>query len=317
MPLIKNNAKAVNLAIDLINKNKFPSFYLLTDHTFISSTVLQMEIIPKINAVGRITLSNEVNRLVKYFTCEDILIKKKIAEYLNLINEERKNFTKNAENDYPVSIEKASIFVITNLLEGVNGLLANKFLNKYHRPIAVFAPSHNDPTLFVGSLRSEEGFSIIDFLNNNSKLFIAYGGHEHAGGVSLRSDNLAIFEKQFEDYAKSHPLIKKEEILIPLETNECTMENLNLLFKFGPFGNENPLPKFMFSLPKSKLNYTKNGQFLSTKINDCSSLFSFVIKENNLVNENDIINFVVTMDYKEWKNNISLQLNAIEIKNLS
>ena len=39
-----------------------------------------MEIIPKINAVGRITLSNEVNRLVKYFTCEDILIKKKIIQ---------------------------------------------------------------------------------------------------------------------------------------------------------------------------------------------------------------------------------------------
>ncbi len=313
MPLISYNRDAVNLALASLNKNRFLPFCLLTERKRFFASTLQMEIIPKVNAVGRVETGNETNRVVRYFVSSDIETQKKIALYLAKVNEKRKSLTKDAEQKIVFPKDKESIFLVTDLLEGLNGLLANRLLNEYEKPIAVFSPSKKDDTIYVGSLRSKEGFDILKALSGIHAPLLTSGGHEFAGGVSIKKVDLETFKKDFEFAAMKHHLEKKERITIDIDKSECTMENFYLLQSLGPFGNENPAPLFSLSLNRSDLAFTKNGKFLSTKINQQARLFSFSLREEN-VPPDEKVSFNCLMEANEWKGNISLQLLVQEIK---
>jgi len=313
MPLVSYNRDAVNLAVSLMNKNRFLPFSLLTErHHFFAST-LQMEIIPKINAVGRVETGSETNRVVRYFVSNDIETQKKIALYLSNVNEKRKSLTKDAEEKFAFPIDKESIFLVTDLPEGLNGLLANRLLNEYEKPIAVFSSSKKDASIYVGSLRSKEGFDVLKALKGTHAPLLTSGGHEFAGGGSIKKEDLETFKKDFEFAAMKHHLEKKEKVAIDLDKSECNMENFYLLESFGPFGNDRSAPLFSLTLKKIDLAFTKNGKFLSTKINEQARLFSFSLRQENIPSE-EKVSFYCHMDANEWKGKVSLQLIAQEMK---
>lgn len=312
MPLLSYNRDAANLALCLLNEKKFSSFCLLTDKNHFYSSTLQMDIIPKINAIGRVETGTETNRVVRYFASNDEKEKNKLAAYFSEVNQKRKALTKNAEGKIIIEDNKASIFLITDLPEGLNGLLANRLLNEYEKPVAVFSASKKDSSIFVGSIRSKEGFNVLKALNGSKVKLVAFGGHAFAGGVSINKEDLSVFKTEFEYAALKHKFDKIERKAIPLEPDECSIENLTLLQALGPFGNENPAPLFAITKEKSEITFTING-FLSMKINNDARLFSFTLKDKSIPTS-DQITFLCSMEPNEWKGKVSLQLLAQEIK---
>lgn len=313
MPLVSYNRETVNLALRLLNQRKPMAFALLSSKQNFFASTLQMEIIPKINAVGRIETNTETNRVVRYFSSEDQNEKRMLAEYLSRVNEKRKSLTKKAEEGIQIQNEAESIFVITDLPEGLNGLLASRLLNEYEKPVAVFSPSSKDPSIYVGSIRSKEGFDVIKALQGNRAPLLSSGGHEFAGGVSVKKEDLSLFQKDFEFAALKHHLEKKEKKTIPLSKEDCTWENYLLLQSLGPFGNENEAPAFALSMNTSELTFTKDGKYLSTKIGVNTRLFSFQYGIQHF-SEKEKVTFLCHMDANEWKGRLSLDLLADEIK---
>ena len=166
MPLKDYNREIVRLALLALQKNRYPEIASLTDKTTIDENVLQMEIIPKLNAVGRLLEGYETNRLLKYFVTEPFEGKEALVNWLNEVNEERKSKTKAAEAQLSFDPSEEALVVEADIPEGLNGLLANRLLQEYDKPVAVFSPSKKDPSLLVGSIRSKEGFNVLKALEN-------------------------------------------------------------------------------------------------------------------------------------------------------
>ena len=86
-----------------------------------------------------------------------------------------------------------------------------------------------------------------DALDSMSELFIQYGGHSQAAGLSLKTELIPEFRERFDKYVREHlsdedfrPVIKIDAILSPEELTVKTAEELEKLEPHG-IGNPNPV----------------------------------------------------------------------------
>jgi single-stranded-DNA-specific exonuclease len=307
MPLNSYNRLIVKLGLLFINKYHYSAFTLLSTKTFFDENVLSMEIVPKINAIGRLCKGSETNRLLHFFTSSNLGEQSKLASWMETINLERKNLTKEASSHLNIDPREEAIVTLTDLPEGLNGLLASRLLSQYDKPVAVFSRSFNDENVLVGSLRSKEGFNILKALEENHANFLSHGGHAFAGGVSIKKEDFESFKKDFLFAALKHKLTPLELKQIPLEKEEITMDNYKILRNFGPFGSMNPAPMFLYVEDAEKLTYSPNGQYLNTALGKSLRLFSFAYGEKDLPRKGNL-KLSVTFGLNEWKGRFSIDL---------
>ena len=281
MPIRGHNREIVRLMLEIMNSEPPEVITLLTDKRYFEVATFQMEICPKINAVGRLEKGTEINRLLHYFA-NDNADKIKLAQYFNEANDRRKEITKEAEESIEINENDEAIVVKANMPEGLNGLLASKLLATYRKPVCVFSEMNKDPNVLVGSLRSEEGFDVVKALEEVRVPLLSKGGHPFAAGVSIKKEDFEGFKKDILFSAIKHKLAPKAKNLIPLALNECTMQSFRIIESFGPFGFDYESPKFLLSgLDPKTFTYIKDGRFLSVKLSSDVRLFSFGINENS------------------------------------
>jgi single-stranded-DNA-specific exonuclease len=310
MPLRSYNRDLVRLALSALRENKYPEITALSEKSFLDENVLSMEIIPKINAVGRLEKGNAINRLLHYFTDPESPQKAIISQWLEDMNEQRKEATKIAAAKISIDPSEEAIVVQADVPEGLNGLLANRLLGEYAKPVAVFSPMEKDPSLLVGSLRSKEGFDILKALSGIKAPLIGGGGHSFAGGVAIRKEDFGAFKKDFLFAALKHKLEPKREEYLSLDFSECTMKSYELIRTFGPFGMDWPAPKFLLKdLEVSAFSYLKNGLYLSTDLRPGVRLFSFALGAASFEDQKKV-SLAVAFSLHEYKGRQSLDLLA-------
>ena len=310
MPMQGYNRELVRLGLASLAKNKYPSLCLLSEKKAIDETVLGFDVIPKINAVGRMVKDASINRLVRYFSADDPRSVSPIAAWLIAVNEERRTATKKAAAEVRVEPDEAAIVVRADIPEGLNGLLANRLLQEYERPVCVFSKSENEEGVLVGSLRSKEGFNVMKALSSLDKYLLAGGGHAFAGGLSIKESAFPSFKKDMIFLALKYRLSALKKDLIPLETNETTMDSYRLIRTFGPFGMGNPEPEFLLKgIKADELTYISSGKYLSTKLPGGARLFSFSISEDSF-ERGSLIDLSVRFSLNEYKGRLSLDLLA-------
>jgi single-stranded-DNA-specific exonuclease len=85
-------------------------------------------------------------------------------------------------------------------------------------------------------------------LESMGDLFLRFGGHEHAAGVTLNADRVVEFRERLHAYAAA--LLAPEDFLrrLPidavLELREISESAIDELFTLAPFGHGNPPPLF-------------------------------------------------------------------------
>lgn len=311
MPLFSYNREIVRLALKLLRKYKYKEIFSLTSKTFIDENVLQMEIIPKLNAVGRMKEGNEINVLVPYFALDSV-DKSETVAFLNETNEKRKALTRIASES--LSIDENSPVIVAydpTLKEGLNGLIANRLLNLYqNKPVAVFSKKAGTDDVLVGSIRSKEGFDVMSFQREAKVEFVAFGGHALAAGCSIKEKDLSQFKKEFAFYALKHKFQGKKNPLIELRLDEINFENYKILINFGPFGQGRRAPEFVLrGLNSDEFTYFKGGAYLSWKISDEARIFSFSLNENSF-EKGEIVDLVVSFTLNEFRGKFTLDLLA-------
>lgn len=284
MPLHGINRDVVRLAIDTMQKQKYPQLVALIDSPEIDEKVISMGMAPKINAVGRMVENTSINRLVKYFTSSDIQEIQELASWLNAINLERRTLMKEASQNHSETVyEDSAIVLLTTEKEGLIGLLANRLLNLHHKPIVVFTQSSDDPELLKGSARSEEGFNISKAFQSLERFMVASGGHGLAGGLSIKKSDFAAFKEAFLALATSYPIEKKEDTTLDISLTDVTWEHYDILRSFAPYGQDFPSPKFLIKgLKTSTFAYLSNGQHLSTMVGLDTRLLGFNLPKKDL-----------------------------------
>ena len=286
VPLLDENRLLVKYALDSINNGKCCIGMRMLLESLPSAKrpysvfTIGFGIAPRLNASGRM---DDASLGVELFMTEDEEEAARIVEKLNRLNELRQSVEQGILDEAVAMVEKLDISKCRAILlasdkwnSGVIGIAASRLSEMYHRPTILFSEHDN---ALKGSARSIEGINIHDALKANSELFIRYGGHAKAAGVTMERENFAPFVEAMEKYlAENCP----PELFVPRrcyefdeELGQIDMELAHQLDMLAPFGEGNPCPVFHVSnvSPYHIRRFGGDGQHLRMDIRQ--NRFSF------------------------------------------
>ncbi len=128
--------------------------------------------------------------------------------------------------------------------EGVIGIVASKLVDAFKVPAIVFTDSEHNGVI-KASCRSAGTLDIFNELKKQESLFIKFGGHKAAAGLSMPKENLRAFIDGMNASLKDIPAITRTRMefydldIDASEINPQLMRDLDLLEPFG-MGNEKP-----------------------------------------------------------------------------
>src|ERR1019366_2023219 len=97
---------------------------------------------------------------------------------------------------------------------GVLGIVASRLVDRLFRPVFVLGRNPDDG-LASGSGRSIPAFHLLEALESMSDLFVKFGGHKFAAGVTLEAARVEEFRERFNQYARV--ILKPEDFIPSLE----------------------------------------------------------------------------------------------------
>lgn len=201
---------------------------------------------PCLNASGRL---DTAKKALKMLTTKDFAQAAFIANELKMLNESRKEMTdagvtKAIEQVEYTSLAQDRVLVIylPDCHESIAGIIAGRIREKYYKPVFVLTKSEEG---VKGSGRSIEGYSMYEEMTKVKELFIKFGGHPMAAGLSLPEENVDVFRREINENCTLNEEALTEKIVIdvpmPLSyITESLIEQLNILEPFGK-GNEKPV----------------------------------------------------------------------------
>lgn len=276
MELKGKNRELVRLGLGALNKNKYQNIVmLLKDSNEISEEKLSLGVIPKINAIGRLVLDNNLYNIVRFFTTDNEEDYNKRVEWIESNNIRRKELVDKAYSNKVEVCNDNSFVVIEDIPEGLCGLLANKYLDEFNKPVVVFSKCKKEGVL-KGSIRSRNGFNVIKVFESLKELLLTSGGHSFAGGLSIYEKDFEKFKEKFDFLAKEYPFIEEPKNTIVLNLSEINLNNYNILLTFGPFGYGHEMPIFEIdSFNTDCFTYSRNHLHITTNLGISSDLVYF------------------------------------------
>lgn len=279
MPLVDRNRTLVRLGIAFANQHQYLALIRLSDSNFFDEQTFGMRLAPRINALGRLSQNYEANILIEYFTTNDAKRIYDIAAYVETVYEERKKMSKASELTAD-ELDHSAIVLLSDELEGVLGLLAQSYVQTYHKPALVFTKSSEDPTLLKGSARSSHGFNVVEAFSALKEYIIASGGHPEAGGLTIKADDFPKFKQAFNDIAHHNPLIVKEEKHMVASLEELTPKNYEMIQALAPFGFKWPSPKVaIFVTNLAVMRLSRDGKHIISVLKSGVKLVGFNLGE--------------------------------------
>jgi len=128
---------------------------------------------------------------------------------------------------------------------GVIGIVASKLSESYHKPSLVLSVADG---IAHGSGRSISGFDLLEALESCRDIFLKFGGHRQAAGVTLEAARIPELRKRLTAFADErlspNDLMPRLRIDSPLGLREISTDVLVGLTNLGPFGAGNPKPVF-------------------------------------------------------------------------
>lgn len=304
MPLKDFNRDIVRLATQIYESGKYCALDLLKEGDEFNYMSIGMRMSPKINAVGRILKTNKINMLVPFLVSNDKEKVFAIYKEIDQINENRKYISKNIDFDLNMDeVNKAGIVTTLDVEEGMIGILANKLMNEYKKPVIVFTHDSKDPELLKGSCRSLEGFNIVKCFEELESLLLNAGGHAYAGGLSIRKKDYINFKELFIKQCEMHPVVEVKEKTININLTDVNLSTYRLIDTLSPFGEEWKQPLLEIKgIKTSSLVFNKTGEHLLTTLGQNSKLVGFNISKSDILSSDYIdilgnINFYIYRGY--------------------
>jgi len=141
---------------------------------------------------------------------------------------------------------KKSRVALTDIRNGVNGILASRLVENDHVPAFVF---HKVGKMYAGSGRGHGDFDveglISSFRRTYGNVYISGGGHKGAGGLKLKADGMYLFRGMFESLANKvdSTVTVYFDISLPLKLID-SKETRKQLRGLQPFGRGFDYPVF-------------------------------------------------------------------------
>lgn len=279
------------------------------------------QIAPRLNALGRLDDPNPAIELLTGFDEEEA---RDIALMINQKNEERKEIVQKIYDEAKTMVDlnkPVQVLAGEGWNPGVLGIVAGRLLEELHQPVIVLN-IEND--LAKGSARSIEAVDIFEALDPHRDLFVAFGGHAGASGMTLEASKLealsqvlvAYIEDNQVDLSTKNELFLDEELSLP----DLTLETLKNFEKLAPFGMDNKKPVFYlkdFKVENARTMGAGNTH-LKLKISQADAVFEVVAfglgDFATEFSQTKNLELAVTLSVNKWNGQTSLQLMLVDAR---
>lgn len=265
MPLTDENRIIVRDGLGEASFSENPGLQSLLRVTGLSGTSLTtyhagFVIGPCLNATGRL---DSAYRGLELFMENDPLEAVRIAQQLKDLNDNRKSMTVEGTEAAQALIEKENmqdrrvlVLLLRDCHESLAGIIAGRIKESRNRPTFVLTDTGNG--VLKGSGRSIESYDMYAQMNACGDLFLKYGGHKMAGGLTMKEENFEEFSRRIEENCtltgKDLQEVVRVDMELPPRFLDLSMtRELELL---EPCGTQNPKPLFA----------TRNVRLLSARV---------------------------------------------------
>jgi len=257
VPMLGENRTLAFWGMEQLNATKRPGLLSLIEVSQRKFPLNVNDIVfglgPMINAAGRLA---DARQAVHLLLSKNKIEAKENANILHQRNRMRKEIDlqivqeaqfilEKKQDEGTLENQKSIVLFQSHWHKGIVGIAAARIVESHHRPTIILAESNG---LAVGSARSIKGFNIHAAIKKCEDLLINFGGHEHAAGLTLKIQNVDLFQEKFEiavrETIKEETLIPEINIAAPLSLKNITPQFWKILQQFAPFGPQNRNPVF-------------------------------------------------------------------------
>ena len=322
VPLMDENRVIVYYGLAAMAATQRPGLIALmesagVDPQKVSSSDVAFRMAPRINAGGRLALAS---RGVQLLTTRRMDTAREIAEELNQDNIRRRELEieifQQADEMTRQQIDFMNERVIVVCGEGWNpgviGLAASRLVEKYKWPTILLS---RDGDICVGSARSIPGVNIHKAMSTCRDLFIRFGGHAQAAGLTIEAKNVPEFKRRLSEaireQAAPEAFIPTEEYDLELELSEMTEAFVDAFSAMQPTGFGNPAPVFCVRGVHTTDVRTigKDGAHLRMRLaqgSDMRSAIGFRMGDR-AANLPEVIEAIITLSINVWQDKRSVQ----------
>jgi single-stranded-DNA-specific exonuclease len=302
----------------------------LTGKTIDSYQVAFM-LAPRVNAAGRMSTPDIATRLL--LATDNALEHEArgLAQQLNDENLRRQQeeaelvaaAKKAIETDPAVGAHNVLVVGGAGWHRGVIGIAASKLVDTYHKPAIVLSI---DGDVAHGSCRSIPDFDMLNALERCADLFVKFGGHKQAAGLTMEAARVPEFRQRVNAWAdevlEPDQLRPRLRIDAALSLNGITHDLVRGLDSLGPFGMGNPRPVFHASPveivdgPRTlkerhlKMTFSQQGRRFRAIAWRAAERAEFLEKHRAGVN------LAFSLDRNEFQGETYLELNVCDIRSL-
>ena len=238
MELFKENRALVKTGLIYLNERSFAVIERLCERnvTKWDEKEIAFQIVPKLNAIGRLADIVNANNVVRYLLSTERSVIEDGARQIKEINLQRRKLSKSM-SDMALGMMEDSNFICVvhdDFHEGLIGLAANAITTSIHKPSVVFCRTDK---LYKGSVRACGGVNLFEFFQDFGDLIEEFGGHAQAAGIQVQPEKMDAFRQKLSEKAKTIELIEENRDAILIHSSECSLENIEELERLRPFGH--------------------------------------------------------------------------------
>ena len=284
---------------------------------------------PRVNAAGRMSTPDIAARLL--LATDEAMAEEARALAQQLCDENTRRQHEEAElvTQAKKAIETDPAVGAHNVLvvggagwhRGVIGIAASKLVDTYHKPSIVLSI---DGEIAHGSCRSIPDFDILAALEHCSDVFIKFGGHKQAAGLTMEAARLPEFRARINAFAddaiEPDQLRPRLRIDGPLSLRGITHDLVSGLDLLGPYGLANPRPVFhatgvqIVDGPRTikerhlKMTFAQEGRRFRAIAWRAAEKADFLEKNRAAVN------LAFSLDRNEFQGETYLELSVADVK---
>ena len=212
---------------------------------------IAFRVAPRINAAGRMNTARDALDLL---LTSDPGRAQELAGKLNRLNAQRQGTeekileeaVRQAEEMREGAGQSALVVAAEGWHRGVIGIVAQRLVERFGQPAFVISVEGD---VGYGSGRTVAGFLLVAALDRMGPLFVKYGGHEQAAGLTILRENIDRFRERLnEEAAQRAEVCRRASRSLPVDCelrfSEMDSNLWSELKRLEPCGIGNPKPTF-------------------------------------------------------------------------
>ena len=335
VPLLDENRTFVKYGLARINAGTRPAMKSLKEGISlknVASENIAFGIGPHINAAGRMA---EAEEAVQLFISRDPQTIHRQVEKLIHYNTDRKQKQEDAYKRGLAILEEEGreedfiVLPMTDIHEGVGGIVAGKIKEEKNRPIVIVTPSGEGFLKGTGrSIDPVDIYAVLKKCDDTYGLFERFGGHRSACGFLMAEEKLSLLrqavQEQMDVLKAEDPHIFDSNVTWDLELDpaEVTVDLAEPLDQLEPFGKDNERPKFLLrdvtlqgvrfmGADETHARFTAVSQAGARA--DCV-LFRKAQEWRSLLCSEEQVDLIGSIDVQQWQGRTRVQLMIEEMK---